>query len=60
MPMAGAGAGRGCRPFALPGRRAWAFPDELRANCKPIAEMDALIEERTGAKPGTIGGFLHP
>ena len=34
------------------------FPDELRAQLKPIAEMDALIEERTGAKPGTIGGFF--
>jgi CO dehydrogenase maturation factor len=34
------------------------FPDELRANLRPIAEMDALIEERTGAKPGTTGGFF--
>ncbi|MBN2149189.1 MAG: AAA family ATPase [Anaerolineales bacterium] len=34
------------------------FPDELRAKLHPIAEMDALIEERTGAKPGTIGGFF--
>ncbi len=34
------------------------FPDELRAQLHPIAEMDALIEERTGAKPGTIGGFF--
>lgn len=34
------------------------FPDELRARLAPIAEMDALIEERTGAKPGTIGGFF--
>jgi CO dehydrogenase maturation factor len=34
------------------------FPDELRAKLRPIAEMDALIEERTGAKPGTIGGFF--
>jgi CO dehydrogenase maturation factor len=34
------------------------FPDELRAQLKPIAEMDALIEERTGAKPGTVGGFF--
>jgi CO dehydrogenase maturation factor len=24
----------------------------------PIAEMDELIEERTGAKPGTVGGFF--
>lgn len=34
------------------------FPEELRANLHPIAEMDALIEERTGAKPGTVGGFF--
>jgi len=34
------------------------FPPELRAKLHPIAEMDALIEERTGAKPGTIGGFF--
>ena len=34
------------------------FPDELRVNLSPIAEMDALIEERTGAKPGTVGGFF--
>ncbi|MBK6712336.1 MAG: AAA family ATPase [Chloroflexi bacterium] len=34
------------------------FPDELRAQLRPISEMDALIEERTGAKPGTVGGFF--
>jgi CO dehydrogenase maturation factor len=34
------------------------FPAEKRAGLKPIAEMDALIEERTGAKPGTVGGFF--
>ena len=34
------------------------FPPELRQKLRPIAEMDALIEERTGAKPGTIGGFF--
>ena len=34
------------------------FPQELRLQLKPIAEMDALIEERTGAKPGTVGGFF--
>src|SRR5512143_1988348 len=34
------------------------FPEELRAQLKPIAELDALIEERTGAKPGTVGGFF--
>ena len=34
------------------------FPAELRARLQPIAAMDALIEERTGAKPGTVGGFF--
>jgi CO dehydrogenase maturation factor len=34
------------------------LPDDLRAKLSPIAEMDALIEERTGAKPGTVGGFF--
>lgn len=34
------------------------FPDELQIDLEPIAEMSELIEERTGAKPGTIGGFF--
>src|SRR5512136_1250520 len=34
------------------------FPAELRDQLRPIAEMDQLIEERTGAKPGTVGGFF--
>ncbi|HNB51587.1 MAG TPA: AAA family ATPase, partial [Anaerolineales bacterium] len=34
------------------------FPSPLRAQLRPIVEMDALIEERTGAKPGTVGGFF--
>lgn len=34
------------------------LPADLRAKLSPIAEMDALIEERTGAKPGTTGGFF--
>jgi CO dehydrogenase maturation factor len=34
------------------------LPGELRAQLHPIAEMDQLIEERTGAKPGTTGGFF--
>lgn len=34
------------------------FPPALREALRPIAEMDALIEERTGAKPGTVGGFF--
>jgi CO dehydrogenase maturation factor len=34
------------------------FPDELTADVTPVAEMDDLIYERTGAKPGTSGGFF--
>jgi CO dehydrogenase maturation factor len=34
------------------------FPDEKRAKLQPISEMDELIYERTGAKPGTMGGFF--
>jgi CO dehydrogenase maturation factor len=38
--------------------RALAFPDESLEKLRPIAEMDELIEERTGAKPGAMGGFF--
>lgn len=34
------------------------LPDDLRAKLSPISEMDQLIEERTGAKPGSVGGFF--
>ncbi len=34
------------------------FPEELLDQLHPIVEMDALIEERTGAKPGSSGGFF--
>ncbi len=34
------------------------MPDELADQVTPIAEMDDLIYERTGAKPGTTGGFF--
>jgi CO dehydrogenase maturation factor len=34
------------------------FAEELRARLRPIAEMDQLIEQRTGAKPGAVGGFF--
>jgi CO dehydrogenase maturation factor len=34
------------------------FPPELADSITPIAEMDELIYERTGAKPGTSGGFF--
>jgi CO dehydrogenase maturation factor len=33
-------------------------PRALRDGLQPIAEMRDLIEERTGAKPGTTGGFF--
>lgn len=35
------------------------FPDELAAQIIPIAEMEELILERTGAKPGTVGGYFR-
>ena len=34
------------------------FPQEKVKNITPIAEMTRLIEERTGAKKGTFGGFF--
>ena len=34
------------------------LPAEIAAQVTPIAEMDELIYERTGAKPGTSGGFF--
>lgn len=34
------------------------FPEDLRKKLHPISEMDDLIEERTGAKPGSVGGFF--
>jgi len=34
------------------------IPTEIAANIVPIAEMEDLIYERTGAKPGTSGGFF--
>lgn len=34
------------------------FPAELRRQLSPISEMDELIYERTGARPGTTGGFF--
>jgi len=38
--------------------KALAFPDALVAGLRPIAEMEELIEERTGAKPGAAAGFF--
>ncbi|MEJ2605273.1 MAG: carbon monoxide dehydrogenase accessory protein CooC [Anaerolineales bacterium] len=37
---------------------ALAFPQELLEELTPIARMDDLIYERTGAQPGTTGGFF--
>lgn len=34
------------------------FPAELTAAITPVSEMDELIFERTGAQPGTVGGFF--
>ena len=34
------------------------FPGNLREKLHPISEMDELILERTGARPGTVGGFF--
>lgn len=38
--------------------QALGLPDELVAQVTPVAQMDDLIYERTGAKPGTSGGFF--
>ena len=37
---------------------ALAFPQELLDSLTPIARMDELIYERTGAQPGTTGGYF--
>jgi len=39
---------------------AWAlgFPEEVADHITPIAEMEELIYERTGARPGEYGGFF--
>jgi CO dehydrogenase maturation factor len=34
------------------------FPPDLAAQVSPVAQMEDLIYERTGAKPGTTGGFF--
>jgi CO dehydrogenase maturation factor len=34
------------------------FPPELLEPLEPIAQMEALIYERTGAQPGTTGGYF--
>ncbi len=37
----------------------WAFRDAMVEQIVPIAEMEDLILERTGAKPGTVGGYFR-
>lgn len=37
---------------------AFGLTAQLDAELKPIAEMESLIFERTGAQPGTIGGWF--
>ncbi|MEA3335781.1 MAG: carbon monoxide dehydrogenase accessory protein CooC [Chloroflexota bacterium] len=34
------------------------FPPDMVESIEPISEMGDLIYERTGAKPGTLGGFF--
>jgi CO dehydrogenase maturation factor len=44
-----------------PAKSLWAvlgFSPEEAQSLTPLADMADLIEERTGAKPGTIGGFF--
>jgi len=38
--------------------QALGLPPDLTAQVTPVAEMEELIYERTGAKPGTFGGFF--
>ncbi len=34
------------------------FPNEMLTDLTPVARMDELIYERTGAQPGTTGGYF--
>lgn len=62
--LARAAAGQGVEVFAVDAdpapclAEALGFPRDVRARLKPIVEMAGLIEERTGAKPGSSGGFF--
>ena len=38
--------------------QALGFPQELLARLEPIAQMEELILERTGAQPGSVGGYF--
>jgi CO dehydrogenase maturation factor len=57
-------AEQGCNVIAIDAdpagglAEALGFPYELGAQVTPVSEMEDLIYERTGAKPGTFGGFF--
>jgi len=63
--LAGAYAKRGDKVLAIDAdpspclANALGFPPELAREIVPIAEMEELIYERTGAKPGTTGGYFR-
>jgi len=63
--LAGAYAQRGDTVIAIDAdpspnlANALGFPPERVANIVPIAQMGDLIYERTGAQPGTTGGFFR-
>ena len=38
--------------------QALGFPPDVLARLEPIARMDELILERTGAQPGSVGGYF--
>lgn len=57
-------ADQGRQVFAVDGdpspclAQALGFPSALRRQLHPIVEMEELIAERTGAQPGSMGGFF--
>jgi CO dehydrogenase maturation factor len=63
--LAGAYAKRGDNVLAIDAdpspclANALGLPPELAQEIVPIAEMEELIYERTGAKPGTTGGYFR-
>ncbi len=63
--LAGAYARRGDTVIAIDAdpspnlANALGFPPERVASIVPIAQMGDLIYERTGAQPGTVGGFFR-
>lgn len=62
--LAGAYAARGDRVLAIDAdpspnlANALGYPAELAREIVPIAEMEDLIYERTGAQKGTVGGYF--